>query len=113
MSKGNKRERKEVENPVEEIVVEAELPEETQEVDELEITEEQPKEETVSVGFVDNCDRLNVRTQPDKNAQVLTIIVRNMAVQVNIEDSTDLFYKVKTQSGLTGFCVKEYITIKQ
>jgi len=112
MSKGNKRERKDIEVPVEETVVETELQEEEQEVSEPKVVEEQ-QEETVVVGFVDNCDRLNVRTQPDKNSQVLTIIIRNMAVQVNLEESTDLFYKVKTQSGLTGFCVKEYITIKQ
>lgn len=77
------------------------------------------KEETPKprLAYVDNCERLNVRTKPSKNSDVLGIIEKGMTVEINDQFSTTSFYSVTALLAngvkLTGYCMKEYITIEE
>lgn len=68
----------------------------------------EPKE---VMGIVVNCDRLRVRGKASKNAAVLKIIDKNSKVKIIDSESSDEFYKVQI-AGITGFCMKEFITLE-
>ena len=65
---------------------------------------------TKQKALVANCKRLNVRKKPDMNSDVLEIIVENDEVEIEELNNSD-FYKVITSSGVSGFCVKKYISV--
>lgn len=63
------------------------------------------------IGVVANCKLLNVREHPGLDANVLTILYKDDEVKVYEEQSVGDFYKVETESGYEGYCVKKYIEI--
>lgn len=65
---------------------------------------------TSSTGVVCNCENLNVREEPSKESKSLCIIKAGDEVEVNGED-TD-FYNVITESGVKGYCMKQFISLK-
>ena len=109
MGKNNKQSKSVVNAPVETEVVE-EVLEEVEVVTE-EVTEEVTLEPVI--GFVSNCDRLNVREKPYKGSNVLTILAGGCDVIINENLSTENFYHVLTRHSIQGFCQKDYISIKQ
>ena len=74
-------------------------------------TPRDPEPEIV-VGIVSNCPRLRVRKTPSPNAPVLTEIVKGSEVAIDESKSTGYFYAVVTESGVEGFCMKEYIQVR-
>lgn len=68
-------------------------------------------EETTVTGTV-NAKLLNVRAEANVEAEVLGVIKENSEVMIELEESTDEFYSICTESGLYGFCMKEFIGIK-
>lgn len=62
-------------------------------------------------GVVTDCLKLNVRKEPKTNADILTVITALSKVQVDIGGSTDEFYKVCTETGIEGFCMKKYVAL--
>lgn len=103
MGKNNKQSKPVVDTPVEIEVIE-------KAVEEV-VTEEVIPQPVV--GFVSNCDRLNVREKPYKGSNVLTILADGCDVIVNEHLSTENFYHVLTRHSIQGFCQKDYISIKQ
>lgn len=93
-----------VETPVEEVVdpVEENI---------VEAIEEENVETTTNATVVD-CKKLNVRKAPNKLAGIVTTIPAGSSVIVDLDKSTVGFYKITTESGIEGFCVKEFIAIK-
>lgn len=69
------------------------------------------KEEN-KIGIVGNCDSLNVRKQPTVSANVVTTLPVLTEVIVDDKASTDDFYKISTNDGVTGFCMRQYVSIK-
>lgn len=89
-------------------VVEAEA-EQAQEI----VEELQEVEEAVpTVGFVDNCECLRVRKESNVDSEELCIINKLSEVVIDLDNSTDYFYKVTTSEGVEGYCMKKFITIK-
>lgn len=74
-------------------------------------TPKDPEPEIV-IGIVSNCPRLRVRKTPSPNAPVLTEIVKGSEVVIDESKSTGYFYAVVTESGVEGFCMKEYIQVR-
>ena len=72
---------------------------------------EVPEVET-KVGTVTGCDRLNVRMEPSKKADVICIIKAGDTVVLAENIPFNGFYKVYTETGATGYCMKEFIDIK-
>ena len=91
---------------VEEAVVEAPV-EEVKPTEE--VVEETKPEKVVKDGVVVNCAKLNVRKTPSKDADILGVISRYDDVKVYIDESTEDFYKVCTEAGVEGYCVKTFI----
>lgn len=75
--------------------------------------EEAPKKET-KVGIVANCEKLNLRRSPLKDsdgANVITELLPGVAVVIDEDESTPNFYKVTTETGLDGYCMKQFIEL--
>lgn len=73
------------------------------------------KTKTPVYGYVSNCERLNIRKKPDKKAEILTVINAGETVEIDKDLSTSNFYYViASVSGVeyTGYCMKDFITIK-
>lgn len=62
-------------------------------------------------GMVSFCQNLNVRRNPSAEAEVLTTIGRGMVVDI-VEMNDESFYKVKTPTGIEGYCMRQFIEIE-
>lgn len=62
-------------------------------------------------GVVAGCKKLNVREHPDKNAKVVCVLDEGAVVEVFTEESVGDFYKVCTEIGIEGYCMKAYIEL--
>lgn len=65
---------------------------------------------SVVKGKVTDCVRLNVRRGAVKDSDIREVIEEGAIVEINENRSTDDWYRVRTESGTEGFCMKEYIT---
>lgn len=89
-------------------------PEEVEEVVEQQVEEtvgpEEVKEPEPVYGVVHGCSKLRVRTMPGTDAGVACEL--DEGSEVMIEDESDAeFYKVCTEAGITGYCMKKYIAV--
>ena len=85
----------------------------------INFVEDEPVVETVKesndicIGIVSDCERLNVRKAPSRNAAVVAEINVYSEVMIDINNSTSDWYNICTASGVEGFCMKDFITIKK
>lgn len=76
--------------------------------------DEQAVDENATVtGVVTDCLKLNLREEADPDANVVTVIPALAEVVIDMEASTDSFYKVCTAAGIEGFCMRKYIAIRK
>lgn len=75
-------------------------------------TSANPKD-TIGSGVVTDCLRLNIRKEPNLDAEVLTVIDLLSEVVVDMAASTEEFYKVTTSTGVEGFCLKKHIALQR
>lgn len=61
---------------------------------------------------VANCLRLHIFTEPNTESDIVCKVRYLTEVAVDLENSTDDFYKIYTVTGAEGFCKKDLITIK-
>jgi len=97
------------EETVEKVTVEEEVVIETP-VEEAEM-EEAVVEIPATFAKVVDCKKLRVRKNPHKLADVLCEIPVGSEVKIDLDNSTVGFYKVCTEAGVEGYCVKEFIAI--
>ena len=64
-------------------------------------------------GVVTECVRLNVRKTPSADGEIAAIVDCLTSVTVDLESSTDEFYKISAANGIEGFCMKKYIALKR
>lgn len=69
------------------------------------------KAEKRKSGFV-NCLRLHIYSKPDLNSEVIHKVRYLSEVEIDLENSTEDFYKIYTAIGAEGFCEKYLITTK-
>lgn len=88
-------------------------------VDNVETSEEiveTPVEEVIEnkniIGVVSGCELLNVRSNPEFTADVLTVIPAESIVTIIDVDASLDFYEVLI-GDLKGFCMKKFIKIKE
>lgn len=80
----------------------------------VEETAEEIVEESVPsivLGVVTECVKLRVRKTPEVGDNVICEILLASEVLVDLNESTDDFYKVTTGAGIEGYCMKQYINI--
>ena len=75
-------------------------------------TENQEEVVNVKEGIVGGCNRLNVRTEANVNSDVACVLNSDSRVYVYLDDSTDEFYKIKTQDDVYGYCKKDFIWLE-
>lgn len=92
-------------NKKSEITLEKKIEETTAPVEEV-VTPEEPL-----YGVVSDCARLNVREDPNAEAEVLCVIEEGSEVVIVGSESTEEFYKVFTAAGVEGFCMKMFVTL--
>ena len=72
--------------------------------------EETPKKES-KVGVVTNCQKLNVRREATLENNIITTLLAGAVLVIDEDGSTDKFYKVITETGLEGYCMKQFIEL--
>ena len=107
------RENNSLKDVTEEIEKEIEEVNETEEVEEVNEIEEVEEEDTTVVGTVTGCQKLNVRAKADIKAEVVCQIPEKAVLLIDIDESTDEWYKVYTEAGMEGFCMKKYVTVSK
>lgn len=63
-------------------------------------------------GVVTGCDMLNVRSKPDKESDVVSMLQRDVEIEIVDTNASDDFYKVVTEIGIEGYCMKDFIAIR-
>lgn len=79
-------------------------------------TVEEPIEETPATsvtGIVTNCLKLNIRENPNTDSKVVCEVSMLDELVIDEEASTDEWFKVYTEMGVEGFCMKKYVAVKQ
>jgi uncharacterized protein YgiM (DUF1202 family) len=81
----------------------------------VETVVEAPIEKNVSVyiGKIRNCDKLNVRAEPNLNAKIVCKLDKNSEVRVEKSESAKEFYKVYVSPNVSGYCMKKYMSTKK
>lgn len=55
------------------------------------------------------CKKLFVREAPYKEAKPVSILNTGTKVRIKKDESTDTFYKISLETGVSGYAMKEYI----
>lgn len=65
-------------------------------------------------GTVSNCEKLNMRKEPVVNIEnIIRTIDAETQVVIDLDCSTEDFYKVICEDGVEGYCMKDYIEIAE
>ena len=62
-------------------------------------------------GKVNNCEKLNIRKLPSRDAEIVSELVEGSKVMIDEKESTALFYKICTEHGIEGYCMKNFIKV--
>lgn len=112
MSKKHDKETEELLEKIDEIIPQAvEVEEPVEEIVEEFIPEPEPEIIAEPIEGVVECDQLYVRSEASTDSEPLGIIKRDTVVRIYESESTDDFYSVCTETGLTGFCMKKFISV--
>ena len=69
-------------------------------------------QDKIFIGLVANCKRLNIREGPTVDAPVICEVACRTELMIEEADSTEDFYKVCTEAGIEGYCMKKFIAIQ-
>lgn len=71
-------------------------------------------EKTVNIhGVVSNCGKLNVRREAQKRADnVLCVVSVGDVLLIDEKQSTNAWFYVTTAAGVSGYCMKEFVTVE-
>ena len=62
-------------------------------------------------GQVSGCKKLNVRKLPSRDAEIVSELAEGIKVMIDEKESTALFYKICTEHGIEGYCMKDFIKV--
>lgn len=63
------------------------------------------------IGVVSGCAKLNIRKEPVITAEPVCVVPEKSVLLIDSDLSTDEWYKVYTEAGMEGFCMKKYVTV--
>ena len=78
-----------------------------------EIVEESIEQPSEKLRGIVRCINLNVRKEPNLDSTKIGCLKTGDEIVIDPSKSTDRWYKVSTDSGLDGYCVKEFIDFEQ
>lgn len=67
--------------------------------------------EVQKFGQVSGCKKLNVRKLPSLDAEIVSELAEGIKVMIDEKTSTALFYKICTEHGIEGYCMKDFIKV--
>lgn len=67
--------------------------------------------EDMPVG-VANCLRLHIHSEPSTDSEVVCKVRYSTELAIDLDSSTEDFYKIYTAIGAEGFCQRDLVTIK-
>ena len=67
--------------------------------------------ETHTFGKISNCKKLNVRKLPSRDSEIISELIEGSEVMIDEKESTALFYKICTEHGIEGFCMKQFVKV--
>ena len=76
------------------------------------IEDEEQATDNIVIGIVNDCVKLNVREEPNKESAIVCALALRTEVLVDQSESTEDFYKVCTAAGIEGFCMKQFVAIQ-
>ena len=97
-----------VDEPIEGQIV---IPEVEPIVPEPVIPEPVVEPENLKFGKISNCKKLNIRKLPSRDAEIVSELIEGSEVMIDEKESTALFYKICTEHGIEGFCMKQFIKV--
>lgn len=65
-----------------------------------------------TMGMVIDCVKLNIRERPRKSADVTCVVVTGTELEIDMSQSTAEWYSVCTATGVKGYCMKSFISVK-
>lgn len=63
----------------------------------------------VGIGVVTKCARLNVRSKASTTGDVVTVLNLGDKVKIDVDNSTDEWFKIITNDGVDGYCMKKFV----
>ena len=63
-------------------------------------------------GIVSDCKKLRVRNAPRLDSDVICEIEAGSIVEIDEVNFTEEFYKVCTETGIDGYCMKKFIKVE-
>ncbi len=78
-------------------------------VDDIDNNENDSVDNFNEIGTVIGCEKLRVRPTPNTDQEEITLIDEGSTVKISLEDSTEEFYKIRTDDGIEGYCMKTFI----
>lgn len=75
------------------------------------VEESEQEDVMTTVGVVSNCERLRLRKLPNPNSQIICELNVGTKLEIDLDKSTIAFYKVCTETGVEGYCMKQYVAV--
>ena len=94
-----------------ELEVEEAVEEKVEEPIEGQIVIPEVEPENQKFGKVSNCKKLNIRKLPSRDAEIVSELIEGSEVMIDEKESTALFYKICTEHGIEGYCMKNFIKV--
>lgn len=64
-------------------------------------------------GVVTDCLWVAVYKEPRANSGIVKVVTALTRVTVDLEKSTDGFYRISTSKGIQGYCMKKFIAVRR
>lgn len=81
-------------------------------IEEPQITEEEVKEsKKLMIGTVMDCSSLNIRAKSNINSEIIATVKAGTELLIDKDESVNDWYKVYTETGIEGFCMKKYVSV--
>lgn len=83
-------------------------------IEEPQITEEEVSEpKKQMIGTVMDCSSLNIRSKSSINSEIIVTVKAGTELLINEDESVSEWYKVCTEAGIEGFCMRKYVSVEQ
>lgn len=60
-------------------------------------------------GVVVNCAKLNVREEPNTEAEIVCVLDVTSEIEIDVEKSTTAWFKICTATGVEGYCMRKFV----
>lgn len=74
------------------------------------VTETETNSGAVETGVVAKCAKLNVRSKPSTDSDVVTVLNAGDEISIDVDKSTDEWLKIRTADGVKGYCMKKFVS---